>query len=574
MNKYRNISSKLILLITLILIITIGTISFFFINSQSINISNEFKARGMLLSEHFAELSLEPVLQGQYFDLIDVIKHVIDKEDVVIASIMDIDGKILESSNKDEIDKIFKSQNITEFQWKELKEIKMLEFYHPIMEGVLGFVYIQISTERLSKNIVQLFVTVIIISVIVLIISSFISIVFVKKVVSKPLKLISDNFIEITKGKGDLTKRIQIKSKDEIGLLSKYFNDFISFLNGIIIQIKQTAIRTQDISTHLSSISEESSATQEEIFTTMQNMKNQIITLDDEVKLSSDSVIEVKETISNLTNLISSQTLTINDSSTSIEKMSTLIETISEQAGEKLKYASKIEEMTAPGEIEMEKTTKMIKKVTESANVIMEMINVVNKVAEQTNLLAMNAAIEAAHAGEKGRGFSIVAEEIRKLAENTTNNSKEISKSAKEIISYIHVLKESIGKTNEFFVNMVQGIKVLSNSIAEVKDAMQKISLENNQIVNSLKELINTSKDVTKSSAEVSKKVEKIVIRSMKNLSIISIGVRTGMEEVVLSLAELTKASENVLEVGMKNSESVVKLEKLINQFKVIEEIE
>ncbi len=389
-----------------------------------------------------------------------------------------------------------------------------------------------------------------------------------RRFVSRPINKLSLFFKNIATGEGDLTVKLDNSSKDEIGTLSCYFDRFLSFLNGMIRQIKDSTEQTRQISYDLAESSDQSKNSLGKIRTNIEGVENQVTHLNQEIILSTQSAAEVTEFISHVVTLISSQASAVAESSASIEEISTSIQNIAQVAEEKLVIADELEKTALSGESEMKKTVGIIKEVTSSAHLIMEMINVINNIAEQTNLLAMNAAIEAAHAGAAGKGFAVVADEIRKLAENTSKNSSEISNSLKDVINYIHISEESTSKTGELFTNIVHRTKDVAGSMVEMKNATHELASGSNQILSALEYLVSVSHDVKTSSDEMDQKVRKIT-DSMENIHGISSETKNRIEEITKAITGLGETIGRVNHSGIQNEKAVSKLNDLVVQFKV-----
>ena len=130
-----------------------------------------------------------------------------------------------------------------------------------------------------------------------------------------------------------------------------------------------------------------------------------------------------------------------------------------------------------------------MKRVTESVDEIVGMVQLINDIADQTNLLSMNAAIEAAHAGEAGRGFAVVADEIRKLSLETATNAKTITTSTQRVIEEIKASEATVNTTGTMFQQTVAEIESVTDGIAEMKHTTTELSVGSNQLHHAIEDL-------------------------------------------------------------------------------------
>jgi len=379
-------------------------------------------------------------------------------------------------------------------------------------KDVLGVMDMTYSFEKIDNSIQSSSYKFFMIFIISLILTSVIVMLVLKKVVGDPINVLKDRVEDLADGEGDLTSRVIVTSQDEIGEVGEFINRFIEKIQSIIISSKESAhgVKSTDDRLNINVIDIEESAK------TQIHSVNETFSIMQEVKLNLDTTEE----------------LSINTAEDNIASFQ-ILENMSKSLN------SVVEKILISSQNEQEMAGQINSVVTQTEQ-IKGVLDMIKDIADQTNLLALNAAIEAARAGEHGRGFAVVADEVRKLAERT-------QKSLAEIDATINVI--------------VQGVTQLSSSMEVNAEAMRDVS----SCAEVVRDEAEKTKEKTAGSIEISKEASKKVVE----ISHLTKTMMTQMNQTISTSSDNENISKELAKISEDMTNIALDLDSTLSTFKV-----
>ena len=333
-----------------------------------------------------------------------------------------------------------------------------------------------------------------------------------KRYIITPINILNNKIKELSTKEGDLTKRVEISSNDEVGKIAKNINLFMDKLEKMVSGLKHSASIAKDITNEV----------EKDAKLTSQSVENQ-----------HEEIVKTKKFIDNISNDLETTKESVVATSKDIKVTQNVLDDLMNS------LRGVIEEIGRDSDVETEIASK-VTALADQTTQIKEIISIIKEIADQTNLLALNAAIEAARAGEHGRGFAVVADEVRKLAERT-------QKSISEIDSVIQMI--------------VQGVEEAKSEIENAAKNSHKVA----ESTNVLAEKAGNTKNKLNETIEISSKATGEILK-------ISTNVKELMEvsEKLAQEAQVTdKISKDLTEVADKLEDINGEINKEVNKFKV-----
>ncbi len=389
-------------------------------------------------------------------------------------------------------------------------------FYVPVMDfagKVAGKVALVKNIDTMLSEESAALIQLALVLVITTLILVAIIIMLFTTLVNKPLKEMGAMIHDIAKGEGDLTSRLEVKSKDEIGDVAQGFNSFVDKLHSLIMRVAEVTDKLAGSTDQLA----RTSAKFTEGSDSQTDQSAQVATAIEEMNVS---VTEVARNTSDTSSL-------------------------AKEAKEIAVKGGDIVSEVVKGMVELQSTIKAsagtITHLGEGTEQIVEIVNVINDIADQTNLLALNAAIEAARAGEQGRGFAVVADEVRKLADRTTKATKEIAAMTDNLQKGTQGAVSSMEKGTK---EVARGVKLVDEAGAALKDIVGMV----NTVTAKVEQIAAATEEHSATASEISSNT-------------------TSASSVAMDLSESAKESYRATEELNRLS---MDLKNVVGQFKLV----
>lgn len=431
----------------------------------------------------------------------------------------------------------------------------------------LAILTLHVSPKGVREQIRELILSDVVQVVILDVLLAGVMLLLVRVLIIAPLKRLDGVLAQVSRGNGDLTLQVPVRSKDELGAVAAYFNDFSGSLAVMIRELVEIGHQLQASTGQLASNTQETAAGSHEISTNVDSIA-QII------RRQGQSVATVVATLEGMLarlaeqqNSFQAQRGALNQVQSLSSSLGQRLTTVREAVQSDSRLFANIAGANNKSKDLLVTVNAQIREISTQSEGLMEATRAIAEIASRTNLLAMNAAIEAAHAGDAGKGFAVVAEEIRNLAESSSRQAKQTQATINSITAVIQTISESSQSVEHSF-------ETLNEMIAEAEVQVQKTVREIEEYSATSERVLKTLGEVTGLTDEVSSKSTlldqetRTVQGHIRELAEISSTVTSRSAEIATGIREVSQAVHTISGHTQTNQSLLGRLLDLLGRFK------
>ena len=383
----------------------------------------------------------------------------------------------------------------------------------------------------------------------------------------RPLREFRKNLDDIGMGTADLSIRLEVKGNDEISDTARTFNNFIAHLNTMIADLKANASQTYLVEKKLFAASQGTAASINQIRSNTAAISKSAEMLKQDAGDTNALSENVSGIAQNLVETIRHQTQASESSAEAADEMIKSFSIIAADISRLESFSESLESKSESGILRMDETEKVVTDINTRIHAIDTFVQMIDDIAEKTNTLAMNAAIESAHAGEYGKGFSVVAEEIRKLADDAKKNAESIAHSLKDIIDRTQAAARITEETKRSFTDIDNGVHQTGKAFISMREQIETVSGAADAIQQAVLNL-RRQQELVASNAQTLGGVSSELASTGGKIETLAVKVNTGITEILTGMDEISGAEHIVIQEAESLHEIIGSVKNQIDKFK------
>ena len=376
--------------------------------------------------------------------------------------------------------------------------------------------------------------------------------------------------ITSTLAEKDFTANVKPEGNDEMLLLMTNINNMVTQINNFFLLVKSTAKKALDSEALINESANTTATATSQIDTNIDKMNKQFTEMVEVINGAIGVIAEMNLHVDTLVKSNNAQTEAIENSNTAVNEVVKTLEYMNKMAVERMENAQEMHTYVADGDEKITSTNEILGHVAEQLDEVYEVVTIINNVAEQTNLLSMNAAIESAHAGDAGKGFSVVAEEIRSLAEETSENADKISRVVNAIVQAVENANKSSQSAFEAFEKVSAHADQIVSSLQEITSGIGKIDSQMLQIKNRSEETASAADYMNKYCTDLADK-QRQVSSQVDNMNEVFLSAILSLKNIKEETADIVNKMKDVSTSSDESYKNLTELENVLDEFKTSE---
>ncbi|MFW6362356.1 MAG: methyl-accepting chemotaxis protein [Spirochaeta sp.] len=369
------------------------------------------------------------------------------------------------------------------------------------------------------------------------------------RMIANPVKRMTGILKTMAQGQGDLTVRLPVQTKDELGSMADFFNQFISSLAELIREIRTAAGQLSEFGEKLHAGMSETASAVTQITANIDSSQRNVTDQSAIVIEVTSTIEQISRNIESLNSRIEDQAASVTQASSAVEQMVANTRSITSSLQNNAAGIQQLRAAAGSGRTRIGSVTTLAQSIVQQSEGLQE-------------------ANEAAHAGEHGRGFAVVADEIRKLAENSARQSRSISQVLKTLKGSIDQVAGASSEAEQGFEQINTVVSSVANQELEIQHAMEENSAGSTQVLQALSQINQITTEVNDGSSEILTGSQAIV-DEMIRLSQISSEIDAGMKEMTGGAQEISAAMQQVADMTGSNTRQIGRITSLVGRFSI-----